>query len=490
MKHIYHSICHEASGVWVAVTELTQRQSKCSRGKLLATSLLLCTTPTWALPTGDQLVAGQATVSIPNARVMQIDQTSPKAIINWQSFSINPNEAVNIQQPNVDAALLNRVVGQDASQIRGKINANGLVYLVNPNGILFNKTAQVDVGGLIATTHSIKDADFISGKNHFTPNGSKGTVENDGTINTSDGGVVALIGEKVNNTGNLKTKKGTTALAAGNTVDLDFKGNGLIEVSVSESTLNTQITNKGVIQADGGRVVMSAKAANQLIDTVINQEGVIQAQGLDNRNGEIVLAGNSVNQTGSLDVSGTTGGTVDIQANTIFDAGKTNANGSEGNGGKINMIASNSIVQTAASDTSANGKTNGGTIYLASTNSSYNSGKLSANGNQQGGTIDVLSTDRVVLATEAKVDASGKEQNGSININGRFQGENVEPLNETVSTLQQSTTFSQGYDKKLPPNDESIELIEVEKEGLTLAKGQQMHIEFPVNICVSMTSQP
>jgi len=154
------------------------------------------------------------------------------------------------------------------------------------------------------------------------------------------------------------------------------------------------------------------------------------------------------------------------------------------------MIASNSIIQTAASDTSANGKTTGGSIYLASTNSSYNSGKLSANGNQQGGTIDVLSTDRVVLAAEAKVDASGKKQNGSINIKGRFQGENVELLNETVSTLQQSATFSQGYHKKLPPNDDSIELIEVEKKGLKLTKEWQMHIEFPVNVCVSTSSQP
>ncbi|MCX7066809.1 MAG: filamentous hemagglutinin N-terminal domain-containing protein [Methylococcales bacterium] len=148
----------------------------------LATSLLLCSSAAWALPTGDALIAGQATVTTPNAGQMQIDQTSQQAIINWQGFFIAPNEAVNIQQPNAQAALLNRVVGADASQIQGQLHANGQVYLVNPNGVLFGKTAQVDVGGLIASTHNIKDADFLNGVQHFTQDNATGTVSNQGTI--------------------------------------------------------------------------------------------------------------------------------------------------------------------------------------------------------------------------------------------------------------------------------------------------------------------
>jgi filamentous hemagglutinin family protein len=216
MNHIYHSIWNEALGAWIAVSELVKGQGKRSsnRRKLLATGLLLCTMPVWALPTGNELIAGQATVSTPNAAQMQINQASQNAVINWQGFSIAPTETVNIQQPNAQAALLNRVVGQDASQIQGQLTANGQVYLVNPNGVIFGKTAQVDVGGLVASTHNIKDADFMAGKNHFTQDGATGIVENHGTINVPNGGVVALIGDSVTNTGTINTPKGTTALAA------------------------------------------------------------------------------------------------------------------------------------------------------------------------------------------------------------------------------------------------------------------------------------
>jgi filamentous hemagglutinin family protein len=213
MNTMYHSIWSGALNTWIAVSELTKGKRKNSsncHGKVcamttrllknanwLAVGLLLCSANSWALPTGEQLVAGQAAVSTPNAGQMQINQASQKAVINWQGFSINPTEAVTIQQPNAQAALLNRVVGQDASQIQGQLNANGQVYLVNPNGVVFSKTAQVDVGGLVATTHDISNQDFINGNHYFTQNGATGSVENHGTINAKDGGVVALIGERV-----------------------------------------------------------------------------------------------------------------------------------------------------------------------------------------------------------------------------------------------------------------------------------------------------
>ena len=301
MNHTYHSIWNDALGAWVAVSEIAKGQGKRTSNRrkntkdwqsftpLLTTGLLVCSNPVWALPTGEQLMAGQATVSTPNANQMQIDQTSQKAVINWQDFSVQQHESVTIQQPNANAALLNRVVGQDASQIQGQIKANGQVYIVNPNGVVFGKNAQVDVGGLVATTHNINDADFMVGKNHFTQDGAKGSVENHGTIKTPEGGVVALIGEKVTNTGSINTPKGTTVLAAGKTIDLDFKGDGLVEVKVSEAALNAQIANKGAIQADGGRVVLTAKAAGKLMDTVINQDGIVRAQGMVERNGEIIL---------------------------------------------------------------------------------------------------------------------------------------------------------------------------------------------------------
>ncbi|MDP3840409.1 MAG: filamentous hemagglutinin N-terminal domain-containing protein [Methylococcales bacterium] len=451
MNHIYHSVWNEALGAWVAVSEITSGQSKRSshRRKLLATSLLVCTTPAWALPTGEQLVAGQATVSTSNPHQMHIDQTSQKAVINWQNFSVQQHDTVNIQQPNANAALLNRVVGQDASQIQGKINANGQVYIVNPNGVVFGKTAQVDVGGLVATTHNIKDADFMNGKNHFIQDGAKGAVENHGRIKTPDGGVVALIGEKVTNTGTINTPKGTTALAAGKTVDLDFQGDGLVEVKVSEAALNAQITNKGAIQADGGRVVLTAKAAGQLIDTVINQEGVIRAQGMVERNGEIILEGGYVAQSGAVDVSGKTGGKITVNARAILDTGTANADGTTGSGGKITMTASDAIVQTAAANTHANGATTGGTVHLEATNSVYSSGKISATG-EHGGTVNVVSADRVTLAA-AKVDASGSQQGGLIRVGGDFYGAKTKLSNNAkTTTINGATTLkADGGDGKV-----------------------------------------
>ncbi len=313
MNHIYRSIWSQALSTGIAVSENTKSKGKCSstRNTLLATGLLLSSANSWALPTGEQLAAGQVSISTPAAGQMHIDQSSQQAIVNWQGFSIAPNESVNIQQPNSQVALLNRVVGQDASQIQGQLNANGQVYLVNPNDVLFGKTAQVDVGGLIASTHNITNADFLNGIQHFTQDNATGTVSNQGTIKTPEGGVVAFIGNQVGNDGTINTPKGTTALAAGKTVDLDFQGNGLVEVKVSETALNAQITNQGAIQADGGRVVLTAKAAGQLIDTVINQQGIIKARGLVERNGEILLDGGdngTVKVSGTLDANNTNQG--------------------------------------------------------------------------------------------------------------------------------------------------------------------------------------
>ena len=442
MNHIYRSIWSQALGAWVAVSENTKSKGKCSstQRKLLATGLLLCSSNGWALPTGEQLVAGQATINTPTAGQMQIDQTSQQAIINWQGFSIAPNEAVNIQQPNAQAALLNRVVGQDASQIQGQLKANGQVYLVNPNGVVFGKSAQVDVGGLIASTHNIKDSDFLNGVQHFTQGNATGTVDNQGTINVPDGGVVALIGSQVSNTGSITAPKGTAIFAAGKTVDLDFKGDGLVEVKVSEAALNAQITNKGAIQADGGRVVLTAKAAGQLIDTVINQDGIIRAQGLVSRNGEIILEGGTVTQTGTLDVSGKTGGTISINANTLIDSGTSNADGSAGSGGKITLTASDAITQTAAAHTHADGTTTGGTVHLAATNSVTSSGKLSATG-EQGGTIDVIASNSVTL-TAAKLDTSGTKKGGLIRVGGDFHGANTTLANAKTTRIDSASTLT------------------------------------------------
>jgi filamentous hemagglutinin family protein len=457
MNPIYRSIWSGALNTWIAVSELTKGKSKNAsnrHGKLcamttrllknahcLATGLLVCSANSWALPTGEQVVAGQADVSTPNAGQMQINQASQKAAINWQGFSINPNEAVNIQQPNAQAALLNRVVGQDASQIQGQLNANGQVYLVNPNGVLFSKTAQVDVGGLIATTHEISNQDFINGNNHFTQNGATGLVENHGTINVKDGGVVALIGEKVTNTGTINTLKGTTALAAGKTVDLDFQGDGLVAVKVTEAALNAQINNQGAIQADGRRVVMSTKAANQLLDTVINQNGIVKARGLIERNGEIVLDGGD---NGAVKVSGTlstdgqnTGGAIKVTGKTVqLNNSATVTASGEAGGGVINIgnqqtTGETHIAENASVNAIALNHGNAGVINVLANmnNGTVNvAGKLNATAPNtgNGGKIET-SAAHVNIADSAKISTQAKHGN-----NGTWF---IDPYDFTIAAI-------------------------------------------------------
>ncbi|MGH8370387.1 MAG: filamentous hemagglutinin N-terminal domain-containing protein, partial [Gammaproteobacteria bacterium] len=121
----------------------------------------------FANPTGGQVVAGNAGITVPDQNHTIINQASQNAIINWQQFSIGSDQFVQFIQPDSSAVVLNRVVGGDPSQILGNLSANGQVFLVNPNGVFFGQGASLDVQGLIATTLDIKDNDFMAGNYVF-----------------------------------------------------------------------------------------------------------------------------------------------------------------------------------------------------------------------------------------------------------------------------------------------------------------------------------
>ena len=118
------------------------------------------------LPTGSQVTQGSASVSAPavvaGRNTLNINQQSQQAILNWNTFNIGSNGTVNFQQPNSSSVALNRVTTGGGSEIYGQLNANGNVFLVNPNGVLFGAGAQVNVGGLVASTMDISDADFMA----------------------------------------------------------------------------------------------------------------------------------------------------------------------------------------------------------------------------------------------------------------------------------------------------------------------------------------
>ncbi|MBC7505002.1 MAG: filamentous hemagglutinin N-terminal domain-containing protein, partial [Sandarakinorhabdus sp.] len=261
-----------------------------------------------ALPSGGVVAAGNAVITGAPA-ALTITQSSQNAVINWQGFGIAASESVTFAQPNSQSVTLNRVLGQDSTAIMGQMSANGRVFIVNPNGILFGKGAQVNVGGLVASTLDISDSDFMAGKTSFA--GSGGTVLNEGTI-TSDGGFVVLMGAHVSNQGTIQARLGTVAMAAGDSVTLDFSGDGLLNVVIDRGTAAALVENGGLVQADGGRVLMTTKAAGQLLKTAVNNTGIITAQTVGTRGGVIMLLAGAdagiVNIDGTIDASAPGGG--------------------------------------------------------------------------------------------------------------------------------------------------------------------------------------
>ena len=295
------------------------------------------------LPTGGQVTAGTASISQPGAGKMQIDQASDKAILQWQSFSIGSGAWVNFTQPSASSVALNRVMGNNPSQIFGRLSANGRVFLTNPNGVLFAPGASVDVGALFATTLSITDRDFLAGNYNFYNAGSAGGVTNQGVITATD--YAALAGPQVRNEGVIVAHSGTVALAAGDRVSLDMIGDGLISVSVDQAAMNASALNAGRIEADGGRVVLTARSANALLDTVVNNSGVVRANSLLERDGEIVLDGGSagvVANSGTLQAasadSGTKGGGISLSGDKVsIEAGGVVDVSGEAGGGTVEV---------------------------------------------------------------------------------------------------------------------------------------------------------
>ena len=322
MNRIYRSIRNAATGAVVAVSEHVKSRGGPAAGAsnmrvvdslrskpVLAMMALASASSVHAAPSGGTVVAGAASIDN-SANNTTITQSSSSAILNWQSFDIGVGEAVRFVQPSSSAVALNRVLGADPSSILGSLSANGKVFLVNPNGILFGTGAQVNVGGLIASTRDIADRDFLAGKYHFTGTSSS-SVLNQGSI-TADGGYVALLGAHVSNDGIIAARLGSVVLASGNALTLDVAGDGLLNVTVDAGAVDALATNGGLIQADGGHVLLTARSADALVQSAVNNTGVIQARTIEHRGGTIKLLGDmqsgAVNVAGTLDASAPSGG--------------------------------------------------------------------------------------------------------------------------------------------------------------------------------------
>jgi filamentous hemagglutinin family protein len=393
---------------------------------VLAIALLFAPPALMAQPTGGQVVSGQASIVSPANGLMTINQTSQKAILNWQSFSIGVGEATHFQQP-VGGVALNRVTGGNASEILGSLTSTGQIFLVNPSGILFGKGAVLNVGGLVASTLDISDTNFLDGNYRFFNDGNAHSITNQGELNAYEGGYIALLAPEVRNEGVISARLGTVAIAAGNRVSLDLVGDGLINLSVEESALNGRIENKHAIYADGGQVIMSARAAGSLSETVINNKGVIRANSVAEHNGRILLEGaHFISQSGALAASGNNGldgGAIHISSDNVLLSGGMDVSGKRG--GQIDVIASGNLIQTDGSALTANAQDGrGGNISLQASNANsggqiFLSGEFHANGNM-GGNVRLMG-DKVTLV-DANVSATGTLLGGEILVGGGYQG--------------------------------------------------------------------
>ncbi|WP_426342664.1 YDG domain-containing protein [Pseudoduganella sp. S-14] len=453
-NRFYRLVWSAVHRCWVAVAEGSRSHGKGGVRRravaVLAGSLAMAgaanagAPPANALPNGMQLVAGQAGVNV-QGNSMTVSQATQQAIMNWQGFNIGAEAQVRFNQPNASAVALNRVVGGEASAIFGKLSSNGKVFLVNPQGVLFGAGAQVNVGGLVATSLGISDQSFLSGSYNFSGSGTA-AVRNEGSINAG-GGIVALLAPAVSNTGAIKAHGGSIALAAGNAVGLDFRGDGLIAVRVEKGALDALAENKGLLQADGGQVVLTAKAADALARSTVNNAGLVQARGLLADGGTIRLVGDGQVHAGQLDASatrgqggriqveggfvaldgavrsdGARGGAIEVKAERDLSAASAlSAAGRDGLGGNISLSSGASLVENSAASADASGTTDGGTVSLRAGGSLLSSGRQAARGVAgKGGRVDISGAD--VRLMGATVDASGATQGGLVRVGGAFQG--------------------------------------------------------------------
>ncbi|MDL2216516.1 filamentous hemagglutinin N-terminal domain-containing protein [Desulfovibrio sp. OttesenSCG-928-M14] len=338
----------------------------------------------FAAPSGGQVVQGQADINQSGAKTT-INQSSNRAIVNWQNFDIAKNESVLHNMPSASSAALHRVIGGGgASQLAGELKSNGNIFLVNPAGVVIHKGARIDTGGFMATTHDIANEDFMQGNYLFNKPGHPGaSIINQGNITVRDQGFAALVAPTVRNEGVIAARLGKVALASGDAFKLDFYGDDLINFTVPESTVDglhttdgtpLGVENTGSIKAEGGVVLLSATQLDGVVASVVNNGGTVSAASAELKGGRIVFSGAGEN--------------VDV-----VNTGTVTASSDKGDGGTVRMVADAKVK-----------------VF----------GTVEAKGAKKGGQVDASGKKETLIAG-ATISTEG-ESLGLIRLGGEFQG--------------------------------------------------------------------
>ena len=356
-----------------------------------------------ALPQNGSVAGGSATISQPNSTTMNINQASGTAVINWQGYSIGANESVKYIQPGSSSIALNRVTGVDPSYIYGLLSGNGQVWVINPNGLLVGPGATIQTGSFLASTMNITNENFMSGKYNFTGTpDSQASIINQGHIQAANGGYVVLAAPTVTNSGSIVANVGTVHLASGDAVTLSIDNGNLINAAVSGDVAATAlgVTNTGHITADGGRVLLTARVAGDIMKNVVNNEGIIEAKSIIEKDGIITLDGGDHGITansGTLDASGKnhgeTGGKVTVIGDKVglFAGSAVDVSGDTGGGtvliggnfhgaGPERNASMTYVDKDASIKADARSTGDGGTVVVWSDKSTQFAGNISALG--------------------------------------------------------------------------------------------------------------
>lgn len=345
-----------------------------------------------AAPQGAAVVSGQVEIANPSSTLTEI-KASHGAIINWKQFSIGTGETTRFIQPSSSSAVLNRVVGGSVSQILGQLQANGKVFLINPNGILIGAGARIDTNSFIASTLDIADADFQAGRLKFFATPTSGSIKNQGIITAGPGGSVALIAPNIENSGIIQSPDGKLLLAAGH--KLEIASADLDNVTFEIQAPSDSVLNLGQLLADNGAIRVFAG--------LLSQSGEIRANRLvEDVDGSIrLIASDAITlaEGSSTRADGISGGSITIQSTqgATHVAGTVSAQGTENQGGRIAILGEKVAVESTAR-IDASGQRGGGTIL--------------AGGDYQGRSPDVQNAQRVYVGEHAFLRADA-EDNGN-----------------------------------------------------------------------------
>ncbi|HSI83140.1 MAG TPA: choice-of-anchor Q domain-containing protein, partial [Candidatus Methylacidiphilales bacterium] len=380
-------------------------------------------------PAGGNVQSGSVTINTAPGGNVTVNQRTERAVINWNSFSIKNGETTTFAQPNTRSAVLNRVTGGTTSQLDGKLNANGQVYLVNRNGVVVGKSGRISAASFTASTHDVSNAEFMNGGDLTFRGSSSASVINFGKLKATDGDVT-LIARRVENHGKITARRGSVNMAGGTEILLRPGGDSANQrvfikssgVDGAGSVLNTgsiramaaelratggneyalAVNNAGVIRAStvdrsGGRIVLKAEGAGSKTSGKVMNSGklIAKARGNGKPGGSVVITGEHVTlaATSRIDVSGNAGGS----------GGTVNIGG--GAQGKDFTIANaKTITLEQGSLINADGGTRGGSAILWSDENTNFLGTVTARG-PVGGFVEVSS--KGLLHFHGLVDTAG-----------------------------------------------------------------------------------